>query len=308
MAVGRLTSRLSGPTAPAAQRRSVSRTAGNHRAVVSAAEAVTFLSEGLRIRAVLGRPSAEGKRPAFIDTHGAMSQGGDKGSSWTELPRQSHLHMLVEHGYAVLRVARRGYCGSEGKSLPDYALRQVDGYRPSARQVLEAIETESADLCAAFEFLSSLPDIDASRIAVGGLSTGGLASLLAATRELRFRAVVTMAGGFVWADDDRITSRAILDGLWPELAKKLTMPVLILWSANDAELQPAVGESLASALQNAQRRVEHITYPPFGENGHALFAHPEGTPIFSRDLLRFLDTYVLRHSPDDGCKSGGIVD
>lgn len=257
-------------------------------------EAVTFLSEGLRIRAVLGRPLAEGKRPAFIDTHGAMSRGGDKGSPWTELPRESHQQMLVDHGYAVLRVARRGYCGSEGKSLPDYALRQVDGYRPTARQVLEAIESESADLCAALEFMSSLPDIDASRIAVGGLSTGGLASLLAATREPRFRAVVCMAGGFAWADNDKITSRAILDGLWPELAKKLTMPVLILWSANDAELEPAVGESLATALRNEQRRVEHFTYPPFGENGHALFVHPKGIQIYTHDLLRFLDTYVLR--------------
>lgn len=66
------------------------------------------------------------------------------------------------------------------------------------------------------------------------------------------------------------------------------------WSANDSELEPTIGDSLASALQSEQRRVEHITYPPFGENGHSLFAHPEGRKVFSRDLLRFLDTHVLR--------------
>jgi dienelactone hydrolase len=255
-------------------------------------EPVTFSSKGLRIRAVLGRPLAEGNVAAFIDTHGAMSRGGDMGPPWTDLPPGSHLETLVERGYAVLRVARRGYCGSEGKSLPAYAIRQVDGYRPNARQVFEAIEAESADLCAAFEFMSTLPHVDGSRIAVGGLSTGGLASLLAAAREPRFRAVVSMAGGFSWVDGDQVTSRAILDALWRDVAKKLTMPVMILWSANDAELEPAVGESLANALRSEQRRVEHITYPPFGENGHALFAHPEGTKVFSRDLLRFLDTNV----------------
>jgi dipeptidyl aminopeptidase/acylaminoacyl peptidase len=223
-----------------------------------------------------------------------MSRGGDKGSAWTDLPPGSYLETLVERGYAVLKVARRGYCGSEGKSLPDYALRQVDGYRPSARQVLKAIESESADLCAAFEFMSMLPHVDASRIAVGGLSTGGLASLLAAARQRRFRAVVSMAGGFAWTDGDQMTSRAILDELWLDLAKTLTMPVMILWSANDAELEPTVGESLASALRKEQRRVEYITYPPFGENGHGLFSHPDGIKIFSRDLLRFLDTNVLR--------------
>lgn len=158
-----------------------------------------------------------------------MSRGGDKGPPWTDLPPGSHLETLVESGYAVLRVARRGYCGSEGKSLPDYALRHVDGYRPSARQVFEAIESESADLCAALEFMATLPHIDVSRIAVGGLSTGGLASLLAAAREPRFRAVVSMAGGFAWADGDQMTSRPILDELWPNLAKKLTVPVMILW-------------------------------------------------------------------------------
>jgi len=140
--------------------------------------------------------------------------------------------------------------------------------------------------------MSTLPHVDASRIAVGGLSTGGLASLLAAARQPRFRAVVSMAGGFAWVDSDQMTSRAILDGLWPSLAKKLTMPVMILWSANDAELEPTVGESLANALRREQRRVEHITYPPFGENGHVLFAHPEGAKVFSHDLLRFLDMHV----------------
>jgi dienelactone hydrolase len=154
-----------------------------------------------------------------------MSRGRDKEPPWTDLPPGSHLETLVERGYAVLRVAR------------DYALRQVDGYRPSARQVFEAIESESADLGAAFEFMSTLPHIDASRIAVGGLSTGGLASLLAAAREPRFRAVVSMAGGFAWADGDQMTSRAILEGLRPDLARKLTVPVMILWSANDAELR-----------------------------------------------------------------------
>ena len=50
-------------------------------------EPVTFLSEGLRIRAVLGRPFGEGKFPAYIDTHGAMSRGGDMGPPWADLPR-----------------------------------------------------------------------------------------------------------------------------------------------------------------------------------------------------------------------------
>ncbi len=93
-------------------------------------EPVSFFSEGLKILAVLGRPSGQGKFPAFIDTHGAMSRGGDMGPSWTDMGTGSYRETLVESGYAVLRVARRGYCGSEGKSLPAYAIRQVDGYRP----------------------------------------------------------------------------------------------------------------------------------------------------------------------------------
>ncbi len=183
----------------------------------------------------------------------------------------SYLEALVQSGYVVLRVARRGYCGSEGKSLPAYAIRQVDGYRPNAHQVLGAIQAESADLRVAFEFMSTHPHVDASRVVVGGLSTGGLASLLAAAREPRFRAVVSMAGGFAWTDGGQVTSRAILTDVWRDLAKDLTMPVMILWSVNDVELEPTVGESLANALRCEQRRVEHITYPPFRENGHLLF-------------------------------------
>jgi hypothetical protein len=37
-----------------------------------------------------------------------------------------------------------------------------------------------------------------------------------------------------------------------------------------------------------------IVYPPYGQNGHAMFSRADGTSVFSADLLRFLNDNTAR--------------
>lgn len=45
-----------------------------------------------------------------------------------------------------------------------------------------------------FEYLLALPYVDKERVAVGGVSLGGLVSVMAVAREPRFKALISMAG------------------------------------------------------------------------------------------------------------------
>jgi dienelactone hydrolase len=74
----------------------------------------------------------------------------------------------------------------------------------------------------------------------------------------------------------------------------MTAPVLILWSKNDTLLEVDVGRDLEKRLRAAGKRVEMIVYPPYGQNGHAMFNRADGTSVFSADLLRFLNDNTAR--------------
>src|SRR5262249_21290322 len=82
------------------------------------------------------------------------------------------------------------------------------------------------------------------RIAIGGHSMGGFIAILAASREPRVRAVVSLAGGFTWKDGNKDTGWSLVERAWREAAKRITAPVLIMWSKNDYNLDPGAGREL----------------------------------------------------------------
>lgn len=258
-------------------------------------ERVTFQSGGLKIRGVLARPPGEGRFPVYIHTHGSMTAEVASGPPWTQLPPGSHLEALAREGYVVLWVARRGYRGSEG-TTQTYSLQRTSGLIPRAEDVFRAAQAEADDLLAAFEYLRTLPFVDSDRISVGGHSVGGLVTILAAAREPRFRAVVCLAGGFRWTEGNNETAWPLVDRAWRESAKKITAPVLILWSKNDFSLEPDVGRELEKDLKKEGHPVQFIVYPAFEDNGHFLFTGPKGFSVFTPDLVRFLNVNLKASS------------
>jgi dienelactone hydrolase len=258
-------------------------------------EVVTIPSGGLKLRALLARPQGDDPFPVYIQNHGSMTIEEARRSPWVSITRDSLSDTLARNGYVVLLLARRGYKGSEG-TASTYTQNQAwgdDGR--SAADVMRGAEEETSDVIAALDYLSALPYVDKKRVGVGGVSLGGLVSVMAAARDPRFKALISMAGGYRQSGRRGVDEAwGPLQSIWEESARRIQVPVLILWSKNDTLLERDVGRELEKDLRLAGKRVEMTVYPEFQQNGHYLFSRPEGYPLFVPDAMRFLDRHLKR--------------
>ncbi|MBK7071328.1 MAG: prolyl oligopeptidase family serine peptidase [Myxococcales bacterium] len=116
-------------------------------------------------------PVVEGtRRPAIVWIAGGFSWGIDD-NSWTPGPpdNDQSATTLRQPGIVLMRPALRGASGNPGR--PECFLGEVD------------------DIIAAGDYLAARPDVDPSRIYLGGHSTGGTLALLTAASTDRFRAI-----------------------------------------------------------------------------------------------------------------------
>jgi dienelactone hydrolase len=259
-------------------------------------EIVTVPSGGLKLRGLLGRPNGNGPFPAYIQNHGYMTIQEASSNPWTRITKDSLPDTLARNGYVVLVLARRGYKGSEG-AASTYTQSQTSGGYSGRRaaEVMHGAEEEAGDVIAALEYLLTLPYVDKDRVGVGGVSLGGLVSVIAAARDPRFKALISMAGGYRQSGQGGVDEAwGPLQGVWENAARRIQVPVLILWSKNDMLLELDVGRELEKDLRRAGKRVEMTVYPAFQQNGHYLFTRVEGYPVFVPDAMRFLDQTLKR--------------
>ena len=141
-------------------------------------EAVTIPALGFNLGATITRPAAAaaGTRiPAVILIGGAGSN--DRDGAAHGVPTLSHLAAaLAKAGYLAVRYDKRGFGQSGGRAesatLTDYA----------------------EDVRAVVRWLNDRKDVDPKRIAVAGHGEGAWVALLAASRERKLAAVVSLAG------------------------------------------------------------------------------------------------------------------
>jgi dienelactone hydrolase len=259
-------------------------------------EIVSIPSGSLKLRGVLGRPAGPGPFPAYISNHGSMTIQEAGRSPWTVIAKGSLSDTLAEQGFAALVLARRGYKGSEG-AASTYSQNQTSGGYSGRRaaDVMRGAEEEAGDVVAALEYLLTLPSVDPERVAVGGVSLGGLVSIMAAARDTRFKAVISMAGGYRQGGQGGVDEAwPLVQGVWKNGAQKIRAPVLILWSKNDMIIDEDEGRQLEKELRRLGRSVEMKVYPAFRDNGHFLFTRAEGYPVYVPDAVSFLETYLKR--------------
>ena len=261
-------------------------------------EVVTIPSGTVKLRALLGRPEGAGPFPAYIHNHGSMTFMQAHGGPWpTSIAQGSLPDILAHDGYVVLVLYRRGHKGSEGTTSTYSGIMASGGYNDRiASDIMRGAEAETGDVIAALEYLRGQPYVDRDRVAVGGHSLGGFVSVMAATRDPRFAALISMAGGISWYSraggfDE---ARPLVNGVWKEAARRVRISVLILWSENDMNLNEAVGRELEKELRRAGKSVDMKVYPPFQQNGHFIFNRAEGYPVFVPDVVRFLDSHLRR--------------
>ncbi len=145
---------------------------------------------------------------------------------------------------------------------------------------LDGLETQAADIAFLIGYARSVPQVDASRIGVIGYSWGGLANVLAAARDDRIGAVVSLDGSLrahsQYVDGGAKAARHVT----PE---RMTAPLLYLGA------RPHTVETMNKYGMNG-------SYSLMNKMVHA------DTYIFTMNPLTHsdFDSYMLRFSPDEG--------
>ncbi len=140
-------------------------------------EEVTFVNEkeGNTLVGTLTVPEGEGPFPAMVLVSGSGQQNRDE-----ELMNHRPFWVIADycarHGIAVLRYDDRGIGGSDGEV---YNATSMDF---------------SYDAEAAFDFLRSQKQVDASRVGVLGHSEGGIINFMVAARRPEVAFLVSLAG------------------------------------------------------------------------------------------------------------------
>jgi len=213
------------------------------------AEEITYLSDGLRVKGYLIRPTDDGTYPGLV-----YARGGNRDFKpitpsrvWGRLAR------MASWGYVVAGSQYRGVAGGEGRE--------------------EFGGAEVHDLLNLIPVLEGEPGVDATRLGIYGGSRGGLMTYLVLAQTARFRAAVIRAGVsdlISWREDrpemDEVFADSIPD--WDTDRKGVllarsparwvdrlspTTPILILHGTADWRVSPRQSQMMAAALLDNRR-------------------------------------------------------
>jgi dipeptidyl aminopeptidase/acylaminoacyl peptidase len=231
-----------------------------------------------------------GKRPVFINIH-----GGPEGQTRPDF-LGSNNYFIDELGVAMIYPNVRGSSGY-GKSY-----LKLDNW--------EKREDSVKDIGALLDWIATQPDLDASRVMVGGGSYGGymvLASLVHFSPRLRCAFDTVGISDFVtflqntseyrrdlrrveYGDERDPKMRAFLEKIAPaRQADKMTRPLLVVQGANDPRVPLSESDQIVKAVQANGAPVWYLVGK---DEGHG-FQKKVNTDYTRAVLIEFMRQYLL---------------
>jgi dienelactone hydrolase len=241
------------------------------------------------LEAMLIRPAADGRYPLALVNHGSPRSAADR-PGMTPLALLPHATEFARRGWAAAVVMRRGFGDSGG----GFAERPGPCHSPN---YVAAATISTADLRVAIAHLAKRSDINASRMISIGVSAGGFATVaLTANPPAGLVAAINFAGGRGSPKDDEVCGEDQLVAAYGVFGKRSRIPMLWIYAENDRYFGPALAERFHAAFLAGGGKAEFVRHPPFGEDGHFLFA--AGIPLWTRHVDGFLkgQNLVLRET------------
>jgi len=253
-------------------------------------EPVSFPSlDGFTIHGLLLKPSPVNARtphgqPALLLLH--PNGYGEFFDHWAPF-----YQYLAQSGYVVLLLDQRGSAGY-GRA---YRTSQIGSWGTKTFD----------DVKAAAGWVRALPDVDASRVGLLGMSYGGYQALLAYTKPpTLFQAIVDIAGNSDRRGNDADAYRTLQIGATekanPDLYRRISpittveaavAPLLIIQGEEDKNVAPEQTYRLTAALDRLHKPYELHMYP---REPHAL-NDPAHQLDSYRHIVRFFEGYLQPH-------------
>jgi carboxymethylenebutenolidase len=221
----------------------------------------------------LQRPEGDGPFSAVLWCHGSERRPG---------PQDDLAAFYTSAGYVFFAPHRRGHGVAPGAHFEDelgpelVRLPRAD----AIEALIRAHERRLEDTLAALRWLAEQPFVDAERVALSGVSHGGIQTLLAAEAGAGASAYVPFAPGATgWDGNPELQARLLL------AAERAERPIFLIQAANDHSLGPS--EVLGGVLRAKDGLNRARVYPAFGTDGHGVFAC-SGAEVWGADVLAFL--------------------
>jgi dienelactone hydrolase len=158
-----------------------------------------FVEQGREVflEVVIFKPAGPGPFPALVFHHGSTGSGDDPSlfsNTWTS---PGLAKFFTDRGWLVAFPQRRGRGNSDG--CYDEGFRpDRSGYAQEPEHALPGVERALADVEASVNWVARRPDVDETRLLLGGQSRGGiLAIAYSGMRPQRITGVLNFVGGWI---------------------------------------------------------------------------------------------------------------
>jgi carboxymethylenebutenolidase len=241
---------------------------------------VTIQSGAYRLHGCAWTPDGPGPYPVMIYNHGSEPKPAPCGP-----PDLGYFYQ--KHGWAFVAFQRHGHEPSPGEYIGDLQKRAYLSHpfdRPAAQREINRLhELYNLDVEAAVSWVKQQKWADPGRLAMSGISYGGIQTLLTAEKGLGIRAFLPFApAAQSW--------NPVLAERLKEAIRKARAPIFIIQAENDYSLEPSkvLGAELAKKGPPNRAKI----YPAFGtttQQGHGWFgSRAAGIAVWQADVLDFL--------------------
>lgn len=235
---------------------------------------VTIDGEQVKLATITYKPPGNGPFPTLIFHHGSTGRGRDPGLFERPYDPKALAGWFTARGWAVILPSRRGRGGSEGVYDEGFAADRARGYSCERTVALAGAERALRDIDAITPVLLAQPFVDRERVAVGGLSRGGVLSVAwAGWQPAVPRAVINFVGGWL---SERCPS---IDDVNADLFRRgsaFKRSTIWLYGYNDSLYSLRHSRSNFTAFRAAGGRGAFREFvPPEGMDGHQIAAVPD---------------------------------
>ena len=165
---------------------------------------ITGLKENgapVRLHFIIHKPPGAGPFPVLVFSHGSTGRGTAPSEFRKLNPSWPMAGHFVRRGWMVVAPHRRGRGWSDGRYDEGFNFNRSRGYTCDTSRSLEGFDRALTDLGAAVSVLRERPDVDGSRIVIGGQSRGGILSVaFAGENRDTVKGVLNFVGGWLSTD------------------------------------------------------------------------------------------------------------